>query len=108
MGSGRSNEPAGAGASDKRAQPRRRRLQGGRIGADDGGFSLACTIVDMSEAGARVRIGRSLHLPAQFFLIDTAERVAFKARLVWACEPEYGLRLLKRYRLGKPVEAAHG
>jgi hypothetical protein len=105
LGPGQSDEQASPGEDEKRAAPRRWRLQSGRISDDDGGFSLPCTIIDMSEGGARVRIDRSLHLPARFFLIDTMDRVAFKARLVWARAPEYGLTLLRKYRLARPVEA---
>jgi hypothetical protein len=78
--------------SDRRSQPRRWRLEGGRIGDADGGFSLACTIVDMTEDGARVRVPEPLHMPARICLFDTHERFVYAADLVWSEPPEYGLK----------------
>ncbi|MFI4975737.1 MAG: PilZ domain-containing protein [Caulobacterales bacterium] len=96
-----SDTPNGA---EKRLKPRRWRLQSGRISAADGGFSLPCTIVDMSDTGARVRIDETLHLPARFYLIDTFDRVAYKARLVWSAEPEYGLMLMRKHDLKNEMD----
>jgi len=81
---------------EKRSEPRRWRLQGGRISAEDGGFSLPCVIVNMSGNGARVRIEESFHLPERLYLIDTHENVAFQARVAWSVGAEFGLQLFQR------------
>ena len=85
-------DAARAAHHDKRSRPRRWRLEGGRIGATDGGFSLPCTIVDMTEDGARVRVPEPLHMPARICLFDTRERFVYAADLVWSGPPEYGLK----------------
>ncbi|HVN02461.1 MAG TPA: PilZ domain-containing protein [Caulobacteraceae bacterium] len=90
----------------QRAEPRRWLLRSGRVTADDGGFSLPCTIVDISDSGARVRVEQRVHLPTSFHLIDTLERIAFRASLVWSAGPEHGLRLLERIDL-KRRETSH-
>ena len=77
---------------EKRLRQRRWRLEGGRIGSTDGGFSLPCTIVDMTEDGARVRVPEPLHMPARICLFDTRERYIYAADLVWSGPPEYGLK----------------
>ena len=81
-----------AATPDKRLKPRRWRLEGGRIGSPDGGFSLPCTIVDMTEDGARVRVPEPLHMPARICLFDMRERLIYAADLVWSGPPEYGLK----------------
>lgn len=81
---------------EQRAQPRRWRLQSGRIRATDGGFSLVCTIVDISDDGAKVRVDAAVNLPNSFFLVDCLRRVAYDAQLVWSAFPEYGLRFVSK------------
>lgn len=78
--------------ADKRLKPRRWRLEGGRIGSTDGGFSLPCTIVDMTDDGARVRVLEPLHMPSRICLFDTRERLIYAADLIWSGPPEYGLK----------------
>ncbi|MFI4935192.1 MAG: PilZ domain-containing protein [Caulobacterales bacterium] len=90
---------AASDPAEKRSKPRRWRLQSGRISAADGDFSVGCMIVDISETGARVRIEEALHLPPRVYLIDTRDRVGYKARLVWAAAPEYGLMLTRKFGL---------
>ena len=79
---------------EKRARQRRWRLEGARLGALDGGFSLPCTIVDMTEDGARVRVPEPLHMPSRICLFDTRERIVYAADLVWSGPPEYGLKFV--------------
>jgi hypothetical protein len=81
-------------ATEKRARPRRWRLEGGRISPTDGVFSLPCMIVDFNEAGARVRVREPLNMPARVQLFDTRERLVYTADLVWSGPPEYGLRFI--------------
>jgi hypothetical protein len=81
---------------DKRARPRRWRLEGGRISPPDGVFSLHCTIVDMHEDGARVRVSESLNMPSCIRLFDTRERIVYTADLIWSGPPEYGLRFTEK------------
>jgi hypothetical protein len=80
------------GVFEKRARPRRWRLEGGRIGPPEGVFSLGCMIVDFSEDGARVRVSESLNMPTRVQLFDTRERLVYTAEVVWSGPPEYGLR----------------
>jgi hypothetical protein len=85
--------------SQQRSEPRRWLLRTGRLTPDDGGFSLRCTIIDISDHGARVSVEQRVNLPTTFFLIDTLDRVAFRTCLVWSNAPEHGLRLLERIEL---------
>jgi len=86
-------------APQQRSEPRRWLLRSGRLTPDDGGFSLRCTIIDISDHGARVSVEHRVNLPSTLFLIDTRDRVAFRTSRVWSNAPEHGLRLLERIDL---------
>ena len=77
---------------EQRSKPRRWRLEHGRISANDGAFSLPCTIVDMNEDGARVRVPETVNMPLRLRLFDTREGTVYSAELVWSGHPEYGLK----------------
>jgi hypothetical protein len=79
-------------STERRSRLRRWRLEGGRINSTDGVFSLPCTIVDMNEDGARIRIAETLNMPARIRLFDTREHFVYAADLVWSGPPEYGLK----------------
>lgn len=81
---------------EKRSRPRRWRLEGGRISPPDGVFSLQCTIVDMHEDGARVRVSETLNMPPRIRLFDTRERIVYFADIIWSGPPEYGLRFYEK------------
>ena len=69
-----------------------------RVHAGDGEL-LECTIIDMSETGARVRVDGSRRLPARFYLIDERDGIAYRARLVRSAGPEHGLELIRKFDL---------
>jgi hypothetical protein len=82
------------GRPEKRARPRRWRLEGGRIGPPEGVFSLACVIVDINEDGARVRVNESLNMPSRVQLFDTRQKLVYTAEVVWSGPPDYGLKFV--------------
>lgn len=85
-----------AARPDRRARLRRWRLEPGRVGAPDGQFSLACTIVDFTEDGARIHVRESLHLPTNLRLIDERQRVVYTATLIWSGPPDYGVKFERK------------
>jgi hypothetical protein len=88
----------GLAPRERRRAFRRWRGRDGLI-SDGAGFLVACTIVDISDIGARVSIDESVLLPARFYLVDIRDRVAFEATLVRSAAPEYGLALSGRVEL---------
>jgi hypothetical protein len=105
----RANAAAGLAPRERRRAPRRQRLRNGLI-SDGAGLLVSCTIVDISDVGAKVAFDGSISLPAQFYLIDIRDRVAFEARLARSAAPEHGLILTRRLELRDlakpPAEAA--
>jgi hypothetical protein len=83
-------KPRTAPGEDRRAQPRRpRNARGVVCGAD---METACLIVDLSDAGMRVRLDRAAALPREVVVVDVAEAVAYPASVVWQRGQEAGLR----------------
>lgn len=84
---------------NKRREPRKRVLLSGKIVYRDGAASLDCTILDLSAAGARIRMPRGQAIPARFHLIDIRNRTAYDAMIAWFAPPLAGTRLEDAYRL---------
>jgi hypothetical protein len=79
-----------------------------RIRPIDGGFSLPCAIIDISEGGARVRFSQTVHLPAHFHLVDERDGLVYTASLVWSAAPDYGLKFIRKDPLSPELSSAAG
>ncbi len=86
----------GAGL-DKRKVERRRTLFRGRVAHLDGSYCIDCAIRDLSDTGARVRVGALQRLPDAVYLLDLRNRLAYEASVSWRKSPDFGLHFLKRY-----------
>lgn len=70
---------------------------------------VACTIVDMSSRGARIRL-KAGALPRRGLLIDLQAGLAYEIDAAWRedpwyRDPEMGLRILRRHDLSSMVPA---
>jgi hypothetical protein len=54
---------------DHRRAPRRRTLKGGRIVFNDGHSTISCTVGNLSETGALLRVPSTVGIPETFSLI---------------------------------------
>lgn len=77
---------------DRRAEPRRTVNARGVVVAP--GVEVGCLIMDMSEAGMRIRLERNLPLPAEVVVVDVAEGAAHEARVLRREGHEAGLKRL--------------
>lgn len=84
---------------NKRRALRRRALLSGKIAYQNGKFTIPCTIRDISELGARVRVAEGQVLPTQVFLIDIREGCAYDSIIKWQRHPDAGLEFRNRIRL---------
>ena len=66
---------------------------------DGGARKLACTIMDLSQTGARVRLAPHQDLPADFFLIAVKNRMAHAGVVVWERTPYAGLHFTQSHGL---------
>lgn len=84
---------------NKRRAPRRRALLSGKIAYHNGSFTIPCTIRDISDIGARVRIAEGQVLPTQVFLIDVREGCAYDSVTKWQSRPDAGLEFRQKIKL---------
>jgi len=85
--------------TERRPQSRKRVLLTGIIATPGGERSFDCTIRDLSQTGARIALGKGAQLPAEFYLINIRDRVAYDARPVRSDGSEAGIIFKKTIAL---------
>lgn len=76
---------------EQRATPRQRVLKGGRIVINDGFSTFQCTVRNLSETGARVKIASIVGIPDSFELaMDDGRKYA--CTVVWKTATELGVK----------------
>ena len=75
---------------DRRFEPRRPANARGIVVAP--GLEVACLIADESGAGLRLRLDRSIRLPATVIVVDIAAGTAIEADVAWSRGIEAGLK----------------
>jgi hypothetical protein len=68
--------------ANKRFQQRNRCLKEGKIIFGNGTFVVDCTIDNVSETGAHVRVLGSSPLPKEFLLVEPSRNIVHKAEIV--------------------------
>lgn len=74
---------------EKRAAPRYRVLKGGTIAFDGNG--IACTVRNLSSAGAAIDFASRVDLPASFMLLIEKDQFIRRCRPVWSNGRRTGL-----------------
>ena len=67
---------------NKRSQQRNRCLKEGKIIFGNGTFVVDCTIDNLSETGAHLRVQGSSPLPKEFLLVEPSRNIVHKAEIV--------------------------
>lgn len=83
--------PQSALESEHRKDRRQKQLKSGIIVLNDRRSTLACTIRDVSETGARLKLGSVVNLPEDFELIFVNERKIVPVQKCWHSHPECGV-----------------
>ena len=78
----------------QRKSPRRRVLKDGKLIFGSGHSIVDCTIDNVSEGGAHVRISTTHGVPEEFYLVETTKQVIHRAAVAWRTTNGMGLRLL--------------
>lgn len=68
--------------ANKRSQQRNRCLKEGKIIFGNGTFVVDCTIDNLSETGAHLRVQGSSPLPKEFLLVEPSRNIVHKAEIV--------------------------
>ena len=64
------------------------------IDVGNGAALRDCTVLDVSEDGARVTVASPAQLPKEFYLVLSKHRTRRRCRLVWRSDEEVGLSYL--------------
>jgi hypothetical protein len=93
-------EPAAAPQLENHRLARRSRvLMDGKIAYAQGARSIDCTIRDLSETGARVRLAGPEPMPESVVLIQMRSGIAYEATVVWARDKDLGLTFIAAHHL---------
>jgi two-component system cell cycle response regulator len=79
---------------NKRGRSRQRVLKSGKIVFAGGSFSVDCTIRDLSDGGARLKVPTTVAIPDRFTLIDAHARTRWEATVVWRKGDQIGVRFV--------------
>jgi len=91
--------------SDMRRSRRTKTVLTGTLFFRQDGLTLDCVIADISETGARVRIGPASAVPAEVFLVHLRDYVAYEAMVAWrSADGTLGLRFKSEHDLRKEPE----
>jgi hypothetical protein len=83
--------------------PRRRVLKEGKVIFGQGHSIVDCTIDNMAEGGAHIRVTSSHGVPEAFYLAEASRGIIHRAEVAWRTTTGMGLRLL-----GPIADAAQG
>ncbi|HEX2560199.1 PilZ domain-containing protein [Phenylobacterium sp.] len=90
--------------ADARRGARRRTLLRGRIcWGPHHAISADCTIRDLSETGAQLRLPATQALPPTFALVHVSEGTAYEAALAWRRDDLAGVKFMTKHDLKASV-----
>ena len=84
---------------EQRRALRRRVLKAGLVAYNERHSTLSCTVRDISDTGARVRVDGSVSAPETFELIIQIDGLEASCEVVWRNGNEVGVRFLGAHRM---------
>ncbi len=84
---------------EQRRALRRRVLKAGLVAYNERHSTLSCTVRDISDTGARVRVDGSVSAPDTFELIIQIDGLEASCEVVWRNGSEVGVRFLGAPRM---------
>lgn len=79
---------------EARVAPRRRTLKAGVIAFNSHFMTYNCTVREISETGARLRVDDVMGIPNHFDLVIELDAVEYPCEVVWRRQGEIGVRFL--------------
>lgn len=93
------------GELNKRGSTRKRVLKGGMIIFNDRRSTLSCTVRDLSETGARLRVAKGAAVPDRFDLSIDTDGLDAPCTVAWRKGEEIGVRFDSVPTKGSPKRA---
>lgn len=97
--------PTDVPAFEHRSAPRSRQLKSGVIVLNRRCSTLACTIRDIGDFGARLRLGSVINLADEFELIFLNDRKIVAVRKCWHTHPECGVMFIGPMQAAPPLSS---
>lgn len=88
--------------TNRRGAQRQRALLGGKLVFGNGAYTPNCTIREISQTGARIKMPIADVHANDVYLIDIKKGVAYEAHVMWRTKSECGLRFGAHYDLNDP------
>jgi hypothetical protein len=88
-------------AACRRGKPRQRVLLSGKVVLTNG-LSPDCTIRNLTDSGAQIRVAPGQVLPDEFHLLEIRSGVAYRAKVAWRTPAATGLTFSERLDLHQP------
>jgi hypothetical protein len=92
-------KPAMPASGNRRESQRQRVLVGGLIVTRNGTQSWDCSVRDLSETGAKIRVAPGQVIPEHCYFIQLKDGIAYEANVEWLNVPEIGLKFLNSHQL---------
>jgi hypothetical protein len=86
------------GVNDRK-HPRTQVTGKGTVVFEEGRFVIRCTVIDLSETGAQIRLPLGVAVPERFQLLVTGWCFAADCSVAWQKSPACGVRFIERHRL---------
>ena len=83
----------------KRQAARKKTFLGGVSISRDGACTINCTIRDISESGAKIKVASGQVIPTRGYLIVTGRDVLHETLVAWARRDEFGLKIVATHPL---------
>jgi hypothetical protein len=90
---------------DKRRASRKRVLKGATMIFNDRSSTLSCTVRDISETGARLRVPKGQAVPSQFDLLIEVDGLQAPCTVTWRRGEEIGVAFDAPPSVGIPMRA---
>lgn len=87
---------------EARAAPRRRALKAGIIAFQGHFITYRCTVREISDTGARIRVDDVLLIPDNFDLLIELDAVEYSCNVVWRRQNDIGIRFTSGPRQKAP------
>ena len=84
---------------ERRGNPRRKTRFKATVVFGDERSTANCTVRDLSDTGARLKIDLPAGLPSRFHLIWLADRAVLEAEVVWRSQGEIGAKFLSKHNI---------
>jgi len=78
----------------KRAAPRERTLRAGKLFVGPDLLEINCTVTDISDGGARLRLPPGQYIPDEVWLMEVRSGIVSRAKVAWRGYPLIGLRFV--------------